>query len=369
MANKQKNLFNLILDIRNSSVGIAIFESKQKGEIIYTDRQYLFFDEVNKIENFEKEIFKTINKTVSDLQKNQLLRNLEINEVFCFFSSPWYESDIRNLFFDEKKEMVFTKKYLKEKIKNPKIDSKNNFIIEDKILSIYLNGYEIDNPYNKKFNNLKISFYRSFIQNKTKEIIENIVADYFKTKKIAFYSHPISMLTVLKNNYHPIDNFTLFDIGGEIVEISNYKNGIFEELVTLPKGFNYLVKELALKENAGKNNIYSKIKLIADNELKDPQLEEDILRISKKWFENIKKTKKSTFSNNIFITIDKDLKNLISKIFQNKEFYQQIFELNFEPNLRIVDSMNTKDLAFYRKEIERDPILSILYNFSTIDFS
>jgi len=370
----KKELFNVVFDIRNSSVAAAIFtEIDNKPNIIYTKRITTLLNNDSKTDSIVQSLYKSFDLLLEDIRKFKTEKEIKsINRVNCVFSSPWYKAKVETLIFDEKKEMVFTKDYLNKKIQDVKIKSKDNDnVLEDQILSTYLNGYEVINPYNKKFDQAKFAIYKSFIGKKIEENIKVKINNTLNTKNILLNSHPIAILSILKTNYHSINDFCLFDIGGDVTEVSVFSDGLFKELINIPKGFNYLVSEISKKEKVDTQSAISKIKLISSGELKDEKLSIFITETIKEWFIDVKDLRKEEIddvSKNIFITTDNDFKKIISNAMNQKTFYSDILELSMEPFVRIIDSINTKDLAVYEDNTERDPILSILCNFSTIVF-
>jgi len=369
-----ENLFNVVFDIRNSSLGAAIFsEENNTSNIIYTKRIYLPLKKDDQSNFLIDSMYKVFDELLEDIRKFKTENEIKsINRVNCIFSSPWYQAEVETLIFDEKMELVFTKDYLNKKIKKEEIKKDdNNTVLEDQILSTYLNGYEVINPYDKKFKQAKFAVYKSFISKNTDRNIKNKIFNTLKTKSIFLNSHPLAILSILKTNYHSINDFCLFDVGGEVTEVSIFSDGLFKELINIPKGFNYLIKEIAEKENIDTQAAISKIKLISEGELKDDKLNSFINKKIKEWFTEIKNIRKEEIQNvskNIFITTDNNFEKIISDAMNQKEFYSEILELFIQPFIRVIDSINTKNLATYKDGITRDPILSILCNFSTIVF-
>lgn len=368
----KNNSLNIIFDIRNSSVGISIWKKiKNIPTIIYTDREYILYKDIQDSTIFVENMYKTIDQIISRIPKNRLdsKNNLRhVDNILCVFSHPWYKSNIKNINIAEKRKRKFNSKYLEDKLEknsNSKIE-KNQIKIEDKIFSIYLNGYEVNDPENKEFKEVKISSYESVMSKETKREISNKIKNNFEYKNLYFNTHPLAITSVLRNSFHSLDNFSLFNIGGEATEILNFNEGSIRNIKILPNGFNFLIRELSKQIKEDKNTTFSKIKLLADKELKDEKIENEILKISKDLFSSDNQNKEEKINQNIFIIIDKDFSQIMKKIFKNREIYKDIFGLNKEPITRIVNSENTKNLAVYADGVERDPVLSTLFNFQQL---
>jgi len=365
---KTSKKIDLIFDIRNSSAGLGVVEiTKNERVIIYTNRRYSNPSVVRDVKTFEKQIEKITDDLIEDFiifkKKNNIRQILNVN---CVFSAPWYEADINNLTFKENKKTKLTEKYLDQKIEKGDINDELESV-ENNLLSVSLNGYETENPFGKTFTSIELSFYKSFIdkENKIKQKIE----DKINTNKLNVHTHPFVILSVLRANFHNVNNFSLFDIGGEMTEISIFKNSILKELITLPTGFNSIIRNISKTTNDEQITI-SKIKMLNLNQINDDELLEKINSNIEAWLETTKKILNSNeiqLPNDFFIAIDKDYKKLIKDILSKKDFYSMILNKNRQPNIRILDSIDQKNLAVYAKNVNRDPLISIIYNFSTIE--
>lgn len=365
---------NIILDVRNSSVGIAAWKNQKKPTIIYTDRQYILFEKEQENNEFINNIYNILNQTIDRFIKSEIFKqqnSKKVSMVLCALSSPWYKTNIKNISLQEKKQTKLTQDYLNNKINldlNNQIQ-KESYPIENKIISICLNEYDIRNPIGKEFNEIKFSTYHSVMAKKTKEELEEKITKTFKTNNINFCTHSLAMISVLRNNFHSSDDYSLFDVGGEITQLINFKDGCPTKIIDTQYGFNYLIRNLSIETKEDLKNIFTLLKLSAENNLKDKNIEKKAIEISKKWFKEVvgdNKDTKTKIQQNIFITIDNALEPILKKVFSNRDFYSKVLNLNKEPIVRIINSQNTKNLAIYSDGITKDSILSILFNFQQL---
>jgi predicted transcriptional regulator len=372
---KIKKSYNIIFDVRNSSVGSAILEKTDYyNQIIYTNRKYLSSSENNEAKGFMKNSFKKIDEIIEEIHTNEINKEIvkKIDSIYCVFASPWYESKIENFISKQEKKVKFTKDFLDKKLKIEKFKDPKKAAIEDQIISINLNGYDTLDPFGKDFKEARVSFYRGIIDRKVEKYLENKFKDNFKVKEVKFHTHPFTILNVLKNNFHSVNDFCLFDIGGNISEISFYRDGVYKKNISIPKGFNFLINKIIEKDNSTRQNALSKIKLLSEKQLVTDDKENILLDSIIEIFSDLKTEKEKgneeNVSHSIFITTDKDFEKAFYNNFKNSPFYKNILGLEIEPVVRVINSESTKNLVFYKDGVTQDPILSILSNFSTIDF-
>ncbi|HMO78605.1 MAG TPA: hypothetical protein PJ997_00235 [Candidatus Paceibacterota bacterium] len=371
----------IVLDFRSASVGGAIvIESKEdRPKVIYTKRHYVETEMSFDQNVFIKKLIKSFDLVLKDIKEIGIKNNSKyqsensVSEVFCCFSSPWYKLKLKNFNFTQDKKTKFTEKTLKNLLdkNNTEITSKE-CLIENKILSVSLNDYEISNPFGKYFEKAKISFYEGYISKKLSDLIIKKIEDAFLPKKISLNSHPFVILSVIKNTFPSTDSFVLIDIGGETTDLSLYKNSVLKSVVTFPKGNNFFIRELIKKYKIEQKQIFSEIELFYDknmnqeafsekinflNSLKDQYISEISKFMEKKWINEIT-------PGIIFLTTDLQISEFTQSILKSKDFYFKTLKINSEPIIHIINQKNIPDLCLYQDDINKDPLISIIANFS-----
>lgn len=182
------------------------------------------------------------------------------NIVFCILSAPWYASHVRTISVKQEKEfrisrhllsdvlekeiMTFKKtqseKYIQEGLRRGEID-----LIEKEIIRVKLNGYTIENPYNRETKNFEMLLFLSVAPTQILNKIKKIVAHVFHSKDIIFHSFGLASFSVLSDVWQNTSDYLFLDISGEITEILLVKDGTLHETATFPMGKNYVIRKVA----------------------------------------------------------------------------------------------------------------------------
>ena len=379
--------FYILLDIRSSSIAGAIVSVIKNSEptIEYTVRKKIFFDDSENVENFINKSYKNLEDVLDEIvgvgfKKIKLNKNesMKIEDVFCTLASPWYKSKIKNFSVNEKEPVTFTEEYLNKILvaeKNIKDLEKDNAYVDKKILSVFMNGYQTEDPYGKSANNISLSFYNSFINKKTKKEIREIIFRKLHSKKITFYTHPVLMVSVIKNIFHSMKNFLMIDVSGEITEIGLFRDGIFQSFITVPIGTNFFVRELVSKCSIDKETAVSQLNLLCGNKLDEKCSEKtnEILKSStKEWSENISSAIKKEWEQEIippilFLTVDNECKELMQSVLTDKQTYGNILKMNREPILHILNQESVNKFSNYREGAKKDSLLTIFSMFVSLE--
>lgn len=374
----------VVLDIRSSSVAAAVITTnggENPPSIHWTKRLRVFLDDEVDVNNLAKETYKKIDDLLKEVVskgipavRDSKIKDRSVSEVCCVFASPWYESRIRNFDIKDKGEIHFTKEYLnkilkKEQESDRPIEGRSE--IDKKILSVLMNGYETDDPFNKKANSLTLSFYSSFVSNKTKSDIEEHIKEHLNTNKIHLSTHPLVTISAIKSIFHYLDNFILIDVGGEVTDISLFKNSMLSGILTVPQGINSFIRNVSEKCSLDKENAISQLNVISDGRYDKKCVEPTTKVINEtkvKYLKSIADVIHSSWKSEaipptIFVTVDNEASSLMKKVLTSKEAYVDTFKINREPILHIVNNKTVEDLALYAKGTKSDALLSIISNY------
>ncbi len=381
---KQKRSdIKIVLDIRSSSIGAAVVtQAKDEDPIIHwTNRVRVFPETSGEVNALIVQTYKQIDNVLQDVVIKGIpaisgvnLNDRSIDEVCCAFASPWYESKIKNFEVKGKGEIHFTKEYFNKVLNKEHLMDKvpsGRVQIDKKILSVLMNGYETDDPFDKKADHLILSFYSSFVSKKTKDDLEHRIKKYLHTKRIVLSTHPLATISAIKSIFNALSNFVLIDVGGEITDIALFKKSMLHSLVTVPHGINFFIREVSEKCSIDRENAISQLNAVCDDRFDKKCIESTTAIVENAkttWLSKIKETvdrewQGETVPPTIFVTVDNEAQSLMKKLLLSKESYIDTLKINREPILHIINTNTVKELCQYGKEVKHDALLSVITNY------
>jgi len=382
----KKERIKVVLDIRSSSVGGAILVQKKNSEplIKYTIRKQVFFEENVSSNEFIERHMVLISAVLDDLVAQGMKKvrknkgNNRIEEVLCVFSSPWYKPKIKNFSFKKEKSILFTHSFLKKILSKEKETDKidNNLkIIDKKIISIYMNGYETKNPFGKKAKQIDLSFYSSVMSKKELQKIEEKIEEKLNPIRIKFSTHSLVIISVIRNLFYSLSNFLVFNIGGENTEISLFQDSVLCNLISIPVGINYFIRKVRDDCSLDRDSAISRIKMFFNNEIEEKKSKKTgvvMNKIQKEYLTKICDVIEGQWNNiiippTIFVTVDNPVGTSIKKVLTLKENYSKILKINREPIVHVINNQNTETLCDYEDGTQKDALLSVIANFSSLD--
>ncbi len=384
---KQKpGILKLIIDIRSSSIGgaLVVHEENKEPLIIYSTRNYIFLDKLENLDTFFTKILSGLDKVLENIEKEGIKRNAvkfsdnHVSEVWCAFSSPWYKSKIKNFEINDGKPVKFTSKLLNHVLEQEAESNKKDIdevSIEKKIISVFMNDYEIANPFEKIADKIMVSFYSSNIATKTELAVKDRISSKFNTNNIKFCSHPLVIISVIKKLFHSVSDFLFIDVGGETTDIGLLRAGKLEDLITIPVGTHHFLRKLISEYSFDLAAASSHLNLLFNHKLDDIASTRSMAVINKvksEWFSIIKnalenKWVKEVTPSLIFLTADTDVNNLLKDIILSKEFYVDCLKINKEPVLQILNRNSIPNLCNQDTDVRQDPVLSLVSTFSDFD--
>lgn len=326
----------LVLDIRSSSVGAGILNiSGEHTEVLYTTRTFEYFDKEQDSASFTATILKTLDRVLDDIKdvgiseakvKN---KNKPFERVFVMYASPWFVSHTKDVHFKKEKQFTFTKDHFKKLIQEElKADKKIKGVtpIEKDITNVTINGYQLDNPFDKKVKEIDFSFYISLMSEDSVEEVESMIQSCFHTDGIIHRTHPLVFFTVLRNTFINVNNFLFIDIGGEVTDIGLARNDSLVNIASMPFGKHYFIREIIEKCEIDHPTAVSAIRMISNDEIDakcGTKTQKAIEVLKDEWLNKLNGalttlSKKEALPNRIFVTVDNDLKPLFESILKSE---------------------------------------------------
>ncbi len=337
--NKEGKLI-AVLEIAGSSVsGILIRQNKEnkKIEILAQSRLPVnFLFDVN-FEAFWRSAKNALNKIVKNLAQN---RPSKINAVFCVFLSPWFTPQIKIAEVKRENPFEITKDLLNELVKNEEktFEAKKNSnfknlereFIEREIIKTELNGYYTQSPVGKYAATLKTYIYMSLGIKEAEEGVKKEVLDNFGDVPLTFRTFPLVSFYVMDRIFQKTEGMILVDIGGEMTDVSLVRKDCLRQVVSFPRGKNFIVRKACSVLNTFPHEAFSFIKtyLNGHSSEKDSEKISKILEEARnEWFsffetavKNI--SEQAPLPQNLFLLGDELLANHLIASAEDKKFSQ-----------------------------------------------
>ncbi|HMP67138.1 MAG TPA: hypothetical protein PKA60_00105 [Candidatus Paceibacterota bacterium] len=386
---KKEAKLKILLDFRSSSIGGAVLvepndQIDNEVSIIYTAREYIYPDDNDDPKKILKKLNDSFDNILKKISEEGIIRNNayptpnRISEVVCMFSSPWYKTKIKNFEIKEQKPIKFTESFLKrilnkEKSLNLKKDLETELEIEKKIVSVYLNGYEAQKPFGKVFEDAKVSFYIGIISKKVFDFINSKIEEKLNPRKITLHTHPFVIVSFIRNFFRSSNDFLFFDFGGETTDIGMYKNSIFQNIITVPIGLNFFIKNFCKAHSVEKKDFFSEIDLIYDKRIDENNNLTKIATLEKIKSDYILEIQKiigskwqnETTPSKIFVTADMQAVPVLDSVLKSKNFYANVLKISTQPIVHYVSKENFPTIIKTTQDTKKDSLLEILANFST----
>ncbi len=359
----------LILDVRSSSVGGVVMQFIKDGPsvILAAERDYFYFENSVKSSEFIARAEVSLNHVLEQLI-NKTSYSKPISSIEIFYGSPWYKTYIKNFISDDKKETVLTKDRFEEIIeKILKQENSQNIILEKDLISVTLNGYKTQNPFHKKTKKIELSLYLSILHKDTRKRFLKIISKYLNTRKIKGHTHPLSTFKVLNKIFFHEKNYVIFDISGEMTEITIIREEKIVKLISIPHGSNYFIRGLSKKCKYDFETAFLKLKLLSSKEV-DPLCKKDsekaFAKIKEEWFEIVKKAleeaKIQSMPHTFYVSTDQEVQELIDNILKDMGGYFETFKIGKKPVRHLLSSKSMENLCFYKNDnIKKDAQLSL----------
>lgn len=253
---KSKTKLLLAIDVSTSGVKAVVFwaHKNEKPEILKTFKSDAsLLPEVSFLK-----LQKGIHKALGDVLKNiHESFHDKINGVFVSLDSPWYYSQTRiidikhNTPFELTKE--FLAKALKKEEKTIKSKSEEKFKIKGSDLSVlekypmrsFLNGYGVKNIFGKKVKRAELYIYMSVVLKKLVTDVEGLIKNELGVEDVHFHTSPLIMFDMLDGVADKDSGFLLINVGEEITDVVLVHKGYLEEVVSFPRGGNFVLRRIA----------------------------------------------------------------------------------------------------------------------------
>ncbi len=363
--------YSLVIGLSSGSISGGIIKHTEKAgvDVVYYAKEDISFQQDISIPRHLELMEKTLTTLASKIQTegltvlkstNPKLKNLVLNRAFYMLSSPWCISETKTLYIKENLLFKVTDTYVNKIIDQVEKEYqnsnfKNSKVIEKKIIQIKNNGYVVDNIINQHTKEFELSVHFSFADNQILDSIEKSISNFFHIDNVWCHSSSLAIFSTIRNLFAQKDDFIHLDISEEMTDISVVSNDIITNLVSIPMGRNYFIRELSKDLNIPESVASTTIKMHSiksGDDLANIKNTVSLNKITDTWLVKITDTlndlrTKKYISQDVFLIANSDLSFFLKgKLEQNS--YQVLFieNKNIKSNLKIEDVIFKLGLMF-----------------------
>jgi cell division ATPase FtsA len=272
---KNKESYSLVFNIGSGSVsgGIIKFTEKAGVEITHYEKEVIPFQQEISVSKHSTLMKSSLTSLSEKIQKNGLSKininkkeGVKVDRIFCIFSSPWSISQVKTIRVKESRSFKVTESYLNKLIEAQEKEfaaeiCQSGRIIEKKIIQLKLNGYIVNDVYNKSAKELEASVFFTAVPEDVLKTVESAISKTFHMENIWCHSLSLSLLSVIRNIFPHKEDFIHIDISEEITDISVVKENIMTSSISIPFGRNDFMREMSTTLRATKEITDSMIKM------------------------------------------------------------------------------------------------------------
>lgn len=267
----------IVLDIGSSTVRGALVNFSDGLSISHAIRRHVKFEHDKAAQALLASI-----RDAALLVTDQLYKKSQgkVSEVYCFFSTPWYVSQITTLtksfqkaqevsrkMIDELRQAEF-KRFRNEAAAEYQQEFQGNLhTLEAEILNYRLNGYPTTDPFGHRVNDLSVDLFLSIIPQPVIEEIEEAISQRFHPQIFHYHTFTSAAYQVHQKYIYPHGDFLSVDVGGELTDILLVENRSLKLKVSFDMGTRDILESVATKLSQTPSQIASQINLLESKDL------------------------------------------------------------------------------------------------------
>jgi len=382
---KHRLTYGILVDIGSASVGMGIARSdphKPTPQIFYSHREKIRIGEEPNTEERVRAMrhalfsasLKLQNEGMTELRKRE--PKMRIERTLLVSSAPWAYTITRLIHVEEDREFLISKERIESIVKEAeKKDRKDaeemgvlrdleTQVVERAIIDIAVNGYAVENPYDKKAKELSLAHISGLVPEDILDAAREINDKMFPHAALSVHTYALVFYCVLRDLYPRTKNFLLVHISGEATEIAFIGKQVLFETRTVPHGRFTLLREIAQKLHGLPEEMYEHLDLYRSGNATKTRTAA-IAKILDDYTEEVNETLKKlsaryVIPKTVFLSTEPRLQGLYSDIFKHiREDDTNVREFDVVP----LGSETSEDLADFVSDAEKDLFLSILGRF------
>lgn len=361
---RNKEDFSLVFSIGGGVVSGAIVKVTEKDgvELIHHLHEDIEFQaELSATRHFElmQKALDSVAKRLKIegfriLKTNFAIKEYIFHRAFYIFSSPWAVSQTKIIKVSEPKPFRVSREFFDRKMSVLENNFKTEIssaeqIIEKKIIQVKLNGYVVEDFYDKTAQNMEVAFSISAVPKTVLKRVEDIIVKSFSIKEHWCHSSSLALFTIIRNLFPQREDFIMMNVGEEITDIVIIKNNIVVTEISIPFGRRHFLRLLSDTLKVTESIAESMIKIRhsgTQDELATLRLSVAMDAAAKDWLFRVTESIEAERSkyyvpDDIFLIVPKELINFLSEKLKRHSF--RIWSLQ---NKKIKSSIEVTDQVF-----------------------
>jgi len=184
-------------------------------------------------------------------------RHGHIDELHFIYASPWHISQTKTVTIENEKPFRLTQKLIHDVVdretramaeeyqatKDPSLTDIS--IIEERITNITLNGYPVENPYEKETPRATLTLFASIIEKNFRETVEETLARSIHARSVHHHSLPLTLFSGIRDSFAAGRDFAIAITGAEVTDIAYARMDALVDTGSFPIGRSTITRTLA----------------------------------------------------------------------------------------------------------------------------
>ncbi len=264
--NKTEEKSALVCVIEGGSVrlGLALLKPKHKPVLMHQVLESIPLSEKPTAERLLSLTLDVLDRAANKMVREGLAhstmrsrRHGHLDEIHFVYASPWHISQTKTVTIEDEKPFTLTKKLIADVVDRETRTIAENYqqtenpaltdisIIEERITNIALNGYPVENPYDKETPRATLTLFASILEKHFRETVEETLARSIHGRTIHHHSLPLVLFSGIRDAFAGGRDVAIAITGTEVTDIAYIRNDTLVDTGSFPVGRGTLVRTLA----------------------------------------------------------------------------------------------------------------------------
>ena len=381
---KKDTLCGALIDIGSGSIAASIVlsrHSKELPEILYTHRELMVIagttTPAHRVRSMQNALFLVMREL--EQKGIPLLHthtpDLRIQKILVSCAAPWSHTITQIIHVEKDAPFTVTPHLIDEMIEHAYekeqeahahthekvLKDVGQQIVEKSIIDVTLNGYSVQNPYNKKASEITIAHLRGLVADSILVALERVKKHIPSAIDIHIHTSALILYCVFRDLYPKTKNALIIDISGETTEVSLMQNSILYESITIAYGTHSLVRTIARSSKTIPEEARAYLRSYKQKVLSEFQ-EKVLVRVQKHYTQSLmtaltELTTRYVLPQTVFLILDQNMEHFFTDTIENAMRGQT------KKNIVLLSPQNIGNLAVRQDDVSVDPHLSLIARF------